>query len=1058
MCKEKNGIETLERIEENKEFIIPLYQRNYKWNIKEVDKLINDFIKIYKYNKENKSNKTKSIGLITLHKREDNKYEVIDGQQRLITLAIIFNLLIDNENGKKIDLEFERDENEERKNALYAKNSENAAKKEISTDIDRINRNKGYIKKCLDDSHVDDYSDFANFILKNCTMLCSCIEQNPEAEFMNLNAYKTKFSVCDYVRANIISLNSFYKDELADKKSYLADALEKKSYKTAIAHLYNDILKILYKEDSKGEIGGRKTIFAYVLGEDPIKTLNPEDSNESRINFLFIDKKEENYYSDSIDEDSEYWIKMILKLACVKRILTQLQEEWDRGEFSSFKQIYDYHVLKKENFLRSNIIYSDKGEKEINVLTLSQILKKKSNVATILLADLKNVDQRLANRYMESFVNSKENKKTNTVVENFVLPEDEKEKGKVQLYTMPKEELFEEIQGVGRQVINRYIIEKRKSENTHVSIAPLIDLEDKENINFGGGLKLNDGEISVGKLFEYNICIPVIQRDYCMGYQITNDDNKEDFLHFLLKEFKDKESYEGEETLASTIVVAVQEDEKNIYIFDGQQRTYTLYNILKYIDEKIKDGKDEEKTEYKFLFIGRNDGENQEESPYSKKAVENLRNALDIRLENIDLKNLRKYLKNNVKFKVQVVSDISGAEQFFMDINGGVSLEKYEIFKSILYTHLKELDKEDIVKKIENEWLECFYKWRKAVDESDKPNEPDESDEEEILEMRCIEVVCRFIYNKKYPDSQWKTKDVFDIFKSKSELVAIESNYINNLDEEDIKNLYSMMNAIMIDIGKIDEGVAKVGVEEVQSAEGEKLKICIGQQDYMDKYIRIVSFFMKKETDIQDEAVLHSFIWSLYGKNREKLERYYEWKDKTIMDVYKGDRLLNVYLNRKLGTVVEDEYEYEEYKGMDKQINIIGGYHIGIVKICKMSSKDIPFYYAWEKIEKWYQEDKRDVKKIIRINEDYEKFCDEKGDKKVHYFAIEGDRGKINISNNYITSQDKESYISIGKNEYDNPTITIPINNGIEMEFGTWNAYLITTKALKNALKRIKDE
>lgn len=44
-----------------------------------------------------------------------------------------------------------------------------------------------------------------------------------------------------------------------------------------------------------------------------------------------------------------------------------------------------------------------------------------------------------------------------------------------------------------------------------------------------------------------------------------------------------------------------------------------------------------------------------------------------------------------------------------MDINGGVPLQKYEIFKSYLYKRLKILNKDEFLKKMENEWLKSFY-------------------------------------------------------------------------------------------------------------------------------------------------------------------------------------------------------------------------------------------------------------------------------------------------------------------------------------------------------------
>jgi hypothetical protein len=73
----------------NKNLIIPIYQRPYKWNHTNVSQLINDI----------KTFKTKPLyrfGTVVIHK-EDNKeeYNIVDGQQRSITILLIVLALIE---------------------------------------------------------------------------------------------------------------------------------------------------------------------------------------------------------------------------------------------------------------------------------------------------------------------------------------------------------------------------------------------------------------------------------------------------------------------------------------------------------------------------------------------------------------------------------------------------------------------------------------------------------------------------------------------------------------------------------------------------------------------------------------------------------------------------------------------------------------------------------------------------------------------------------------------------------------------------------------------------
>lgn len=88
-----------------------------------------------------------------------------------------------------------------------------------------------------------------------------------------------------------------------------------------------------------------------------------------------------------------------------------------------------------------------------------------------------------------------------------------------------------------------------------------------------------------------------------------------------------------------------------------------------------------------------------------------------------------------MKLKVKIVNSVSGAEQFFMDINSGVALKPYEIYKAMLCDRLSKIQKGNVVRKIENKWLDFFYSYRKKyLGVSDiKENE---EDEEELLEIR----------------------------------------------------------------------------------------------------------------------------------------------------------------------------------------------------------------------------------------------------------------------------------------------------------------------------------
>jgi len=83
--KEKS-VETLDKLFKKK-LSIPSYQRPYKWSTKHVGQLIDDVIK-----HQNKS--AYRIGTVVLYQEKlSSQLEIVDGQQRLITVSLILHCL-----------------------------------------------------------------------------------------------------------------------------------------------------------------------------------------------------------------------------------------------------------------------------------------------------------------------------------------------------------------------------------------------------------------------------------------------------------------------------------------------------------------------------------------------------------------------------------------------------------------------------------------------------------------------------------------------------------------------------------------------------------------------------------------------------------------------------------------------------------------------------------------------------------------------------------------------------------------------------------------------------
>lgn len=989
---------SLKDIVEGKEFFVPLYQRNYKWNKEIAGKLAADLYDCWK-----KEKSTKSLGLITLYKREDNKgYDLIDGQQRFITLAILLNII--NPEKESMNLHFERDPEGEpkREKAIHKKEEKDG------TDENRIRRNREEMEKILESKRDwkekrderDERDKFYSYIFSSCMMLCNIVSEKPDDEFMNLNAYKTKFSICDHVRANLISLNTFYKDKMEENKSELAKVLGRHSYKTAIAELYNQLLETLYDQENDVEQKKQERYRSvYDLMMDGIESpgfsqetneeRGPEKNRESRINILFYQNKNRNYRkntteeidkddyrSDGMTEDLDYWHSMILKLACINRMFHELKEEQNVGNYQSFKQIDDFQKLKKKAFLdlimdietdrRNKDNKDNKEERQLlgGEISLSELLERRSNVESVLLPELDREDQKLANRYLESYVYVTENQLTETKAELEIYEIHNEEKGdRKDFPRLSEEEIAEEIQGIGRYILDHYLEEKERDSCSRMKIGPILDLEDRENIKFCSSQKSEEkNTMTVKELFQHPIKIPVIQRDYCMGAQL--DENiSGDFLDYMIHGFEEKKNL----TL-STILIAEEEGEEAfpIYVFDGQQRTYTIYQTLKILQEQLKVTEPQLQS---YHFIGREKtGRTEHGSLYAKEAVEQLKRVCRSKLEKIgwwdnseQLKGFMKYIWEDISFTIKITDKVSEAEQFFLDINGGVPLEKCEIFKAILYKRLRDIeDGKSMIDLIENKWLNTFYQWVEKENKNENNNykkRNDEKDEEELLEMRCIEFLCRYIYKKKH-SSDWNNKEMFDFVESKAKLVG-ELEYLGKMQKEDFD-----------EVKKIMEDIAENLLNESQNSKQyiDEEKYDFQLESKGEKHRRAVLLKLTKLDWIdQPVQIYHGFIWSLRDKNRKKLKIFYAWDNfSEIESLYDEDPFLRYALENCLN----QEREYKEkikvniketyMKGNELIMVFYAGYQHYLEKkennalkkkkidaIGCISQKEIPAYYYY---------------------------------------------------------------------------------------------------------------
>ncbi|WP_342424865.1 DUF262 domain-containing protein [Paenibacillus sp. FSL E2-0178] len=216
------------------------------------------------------------------------------------------------------------------------------------------------------------------------------------------------------------------------------------------------------------------------------------------------------------------------------------------------------------------------------------------------------------------------------------------------------------------------------------------------------------------------IIIPDVQRDYVMG------SGGEKFVK-LLKAMAESAKKDPEFNFSCLVGY---EENKCFYVYDGQQRLTTLVCLCSYL---LK-GPDTEVKELlrKFSFTGREVANSWLDNPTKIKkehAVDFTTYSLAKLIEEFDPqyklsdKISFDFLFEQVVFDLVPVDKLEDAEQFFLDINDGLDLKSYEIFKAELYHHAGILLGEDTFKtfalKMENKWLEFFTAYKHLENKTD---------------------------------------------------------------------------------------------------------------------------------------------------------------------------------------------------------------------------------------------------------------------------------------------------------------------------------------------------
>lgn len=229
--------------QESVTFIIPYLQRAYKWKEKQAKQMLEDFSEFLKQEKT-----YYCMQPLAVVKIGDNKYELLDGQQRLTTLLILWRILFESDEKTSYPYKFEYERDSSESNTLINRYSFITESDEIKKgeygNIDEYYMSKVYgaIKlyfdnpnnKKTDEQKADNYKETFKKLLKSegkhiLFLWYEVNEEEKHTTFAHLNSGKIELTCSELIKAILLSdgnKESLDNNRLPDKSLVAAQYAE----------------------------------------------------------------------------------------------------------------------------------------------------------------------------------------------------------------------------------------------------------------------------------------------------------------------------------------------------------------------------------------------------------------------------------------------------------------------------------------------------------------------------------------------------------------------------------------------------------------------------------------------------------------------------------------------------------------------------------------------------------------------------------------------------------------------------------------------------------------
>ena len=261
-------------------FFVPAYQRGYRWTENEVEALLDD---IYEFSTEGQ--KKYCIQPLIVKRREDDSFEVVDGQQRLTTIFIFMKIAEEKTEYIPFELEFETRKNSQE---FLSKLLPKGERDYDNIDYFHITNARDTINSWLDRHKVrytainkifERLIESVFFIWYEVPVDC-----NPIAMFTKVNLGKIPLTNAELIKALLLNKDNFYTDT-NKKQTEISVAWDR------IEHGLRDN-SFWYFLSEREQSGTRiDMIFELLASEENSKLPMPISINQNYFPFLVFSEK-----------------------------------------------------------------------------------------------------------------------------------------------------------------------------------------------------------------------------------------------------------------------------------------------------------------------------------------------------------------------------------------------------------------------------------------------------------------------------------------------------------------------------------------------------------------------------------------------------------------------------------------------------------------------------------------------------------------------------------------------------------------------------------------------